>query len=46
MFHWAIGTPFEYNQGEFMGLTLWEQMDEGEQYTPNKKFFTAFPIFL
>lgn len=39
------GTPFgDSNQGEYDGLTLWEQMDEGVQFTPSKKFLTALPI--
>jgi hypothetical protein len=25
---------------------LWEQIDEGEQYTPTRKFLMAFPVFL
>ncbi|KAJ2397051.1 sphingolipid homeostasis protein orm1 [Coemansia sp. RSA 2531] len=36
MFHGIIGTPFEVNQGAYDNLTLWEQMDNGEQYTPTK----------
>ena len=29
MFHWLTGTPFvEADQGEFDGLTLWEQIDK------------------
>jgi hypothetical protein len=39
------GTPFE-SQGQFDGLTLWEQMDAGVQFTPSKKFLTAVPIVL
>jgi len=38
------GTPFETAQGEFDGLTLWEQMDNGQQFTPTKKYLTAVPI--
>ncbi|KAJ2698571.1 sphingolipid homeostasis protein orm1 [Coemansia sp. IMI 203386] len=44
MFHGIIGTPFEVNQGAYDNLTLWEQMDNGEQYTPTKKFLTVVPI--
>ncbi|KAJ2769015.1 sphingolipid homeostasis protein orm1 [Coemansia nantahalensis] len=44
MFHGIIGTPFEVNQGAYDNLTLWEQMDNGEQHTPTKKFLTAVPI--
>ncbi|KAI7820105.1 hypothetical protein BX661DRAFT_194745 [Kickxella alabastrina] len=32
MFHGIIGTPFEVNQGAYDNLTLWEQMDNGEQF--------------
>lgn len=41
-----IGAPFESTQGEFDGLTLWEQIDNGAQFTPTKKFLTALPIVL
>lgn len=46
MFHWIIGTPFSFNQGACDGLTLWEQIDNGVQFTPTKKFYTALPIGL
>ncbi|KAJ3120134.1 hypothetical protein HK098_004821 [Nowakowskiella sp. JEL0407] len=46
MFHWLIGTPFELNQGKFENLTLWEQIDNGAEFTPTKKFLTAVPIVL
>ncbi|KAJ3300462.1 hypothetical protein HK104_000047 [Borealophlyctis nickersoniae] len=46
MFHWVIGTPFDINQNEYGGLTLWEQIDEGEQFTATKKYLTAIPIIL
>ncbi|KNE57426.1 hypothetical protein AMAG_03144 [Allomyces macrogynus ATCC 38327] len=46
MFHWLIGTPFEFNQGACDGLTLWEQIDNEVQFTPAKKFFTLLPIGL
>jgi len=29
MFHMLVGTPFDTDHGEFDGLTLWEQMDNG-----------------
>lgn len=44
--HWLLGTPFDVNQNEYYALTLWEQLDEGTQYTTNKKFLTLFPIIL
>lgn len=46
MFHYLTGTPFEWNQGEQDELTLWEQIDNGAQFTPTKKFLTAVPIVL
>lgn len=44
--HWLLGTPFDVNQNEYYALTLWEQLDDGTQYTPNRKFLTLFPIIL
>ncbi|KAI8812774.1 ORMDL family, partial [Cladochytrium replicatum] len=46
MFHWFIGTPFDLSQGEYENLTLWEQIDNGAQFTPAKKYLTAVPISL
>jgi len=47
MFHWVQGIPFEFNnQGAYDGLTLWEQIDNGVQFTATRKFLTAVPIFL
>jgi hypothetical protein len=46
VFHWLIGTPFEFNQNEAEGLTLWEQIDNGDQFTPARKYLTAVPILL
>ena len=46
LFHWAKGTPFENNSGAYDDLTLWEQIDEGAQYTPAKKYLTSVPIAL
>lgn len=45
-FHWLCGSPTDNNQGEFDALTVWEQLDNGEQYTPARKFLTAFPVLL
>lgn len=45
-FHWLCGSPTDDNQGEFDALTVWEQLDNGEQYTPARKFLTAFPVLL
>lgn len=46
MFHSITGVPFESgtHNGEFDGLTMWEQMDEGAHFTPSKKFLAALPI--
>ncbi|KAI3647915.1 hypothetical protein MP228_008136 [Amoeboaphelidium protococcarum] len=46
LFHMIIGTPFDADQGEYAGLTLWEQIDDGQQFTPAKKYLTALPIFM
>lgn len=46
MFHYVTGTPFESNAGVYDELTLWEQIDEGAQYTPAKKWLTSVPIGL
>jgi len=48
MFHWATGIPFQANMhsGAYDDLTLWEQIDEGEQFTPAKKWLICFPIVL
>ncbi|KAM9988062.1 hypothetical protein ACTFIZ_003438 [Dictyostelium cf. discoideum] len=46
-FHWQKGIPFfPTNQGKYSRLTLWEQIDRGQQYTPTRKFFTIIPIVL
>ncbi|KAH9396956.1 ORM1-like protein 3 [Tyrophagus putrescentiae] len=46
--HYIKGTPWEGtdDQGRFRLLTLWEQMDDGVQLTPSRKFFTVCPIIL
>lgn len=46
MFHWVTGIPFhnELHGGAYDDLTLWEQIDDGEQYTPAKKFLLSAPI--
>jgi len=46
MLHWIVGTPFDWEQNEYGGLTLWEQIDNGAQFTPTKKYLTAVPIAL
>ncbi|CAG8461394.1 15103_t:CDS:2 [Funneliformis mosseae] len=46
LFHWVKGVPFDFNSGAYDGLTLWEQIDNGAQFTPAKKYLTAVPIGL
>lgn len=49
IFHWLIGTPFadcSQTGHEVYSLTLWEQIDLGEQFTPTRKFLTAIPVVL
>lgn len=46
MFHQVKGTPFEFNSGAYDKLTMWEQIDNGDQYTPSKKFLMLVPIGL
>ncbi|KAK4995526.1 sphingolipid homeostasis protein orm1 [Elasticomyces elasticus] len=46
MFHYVRGVPFEFNSGAYDNLNMWEQIDNGDQYTPAKKFLLAVPICL
>lgn len=46
MFHYVRGVPFESNGGAFDNLNMWEQIDDGAQYTPAKKFLLSVPIVL
>jgi len=46
MFHWVRGVPFEFNAGAYDNLNMWEQIDDGDQYTPAKKFLLMVPIVL
>ncbi|KAL8690277.1 MAG: hypothetical protein Q9218_004243 [Villophora microphyllina] len=46
MFHWVRGIPFEFNAGAYDNLNMWEQMDDGDQFTPTKKFLLSVPIIL
>ena len=46
MFHYVRGIPFEFNGGAFDNLNMWEQIDNGAQYTPAKKFLLGVPIAL
>lgn len=45
-FHWIKGSPDEFTQGEWNGLTLWEQLDAGLPWTPTKKFLMLMPAAL
>jgi len=48
MFHWVTGIPFgsDLHSGAYDDLTLWEQIDEGAQYTPSKKWLFTVPVGL
>lgn len=48
MFHWVTGIPFggDLHSGAYDELTLWEQIDDGAQYTPAKKWLFSVPIVL
>jgi hypothetical protein len=46
LLHWRKGSPFGEDQGIYDRLTMWEQIDDGVQFTRTKKFFTAVPVVL
>ena len=48
MFHYVTGIPFQsdLHSGAYDDLTLWEQIDQGAQYTPAKKWLMVVPILL
>lgn len=48
MFHGVTGMPFEgdLRSGAYDDLTLWEQIDDGAQYTPAKKWLFSVPVML
>lgn len=46
MFHYVRGVPFDFNSGAYDNLNMWEQIDNGDQYTPAKKFLLLVPIGL
>ncbi|KAJ7228206.1 ORMDL family-domain-containing protein [Mycena pura] len=48
MFHGVTGIPFgsDLHGGAYDDLTLWEQIDDGAQYTPAKKWLTSVPVVL
>jgi len=45
-FHWVKGSPDEFSQGEYNGLTLFEQIDSGIPWTSTKKLFMLYPTVL
>ncbi|KAH9927087.1 Orm1 type endoplasmic reticulum protein [Epithele typhae] len=46
MFHYVTGIPFhsDLHGGVYDNMTLWEQIDNGAQYTPAKKWLFIVPI--
>lgn len=46
MLHWVKGCPDDSTQGEYNGLTLWEQIDAGVSWTSMKKFMILMPTLL
>jgi hypothetical protein len=46
MFHYVRGVPYDFNGGAYDNLNMWEQIDDGAQYTPAKKFLLSVPIVL
>ena len=45
--HVTRGTPYMLSdQGTARKQTQWEQLDQGKQFTPTKKFLTIVPIVL
>jgi len=46
LMHWRRGTVDAFDQGKNDNYTFWEMLDEGNQYTPTRKFFQIVPIVL
>jgi hypothetical protein len=46
MLHWIKGCPDDSTQGEYNGLTLYEQIDAGTPWTATKKFLILVPTLL
>lgn len=44
--HWIKGTPDNYSQGEWNGLTTWEQIDGGVSWTLIRKCLITIPTLL
>jgi hypothetical protein len=46
MLHWIKGNPDETTQGQYSGLTLYEQIDAGVPWTATKKFLILVPTLI
>eukprot|EP00897_Mesotaenium_endlicherianum_P002876 jgi/Mesen1/2616/ME000166S01740 len=46
LFHWKKGSPFCEDQGMYDKLTWWEQLDDGRQFSNNRKFLTVVPVIM
>lgn len=46
LMHWCKGSPMEEDQGKWDSYTFWEQLDDGQQGTRTRKFFTVVPVVL
>eukprot|EP00210_Caulerpa_lentillifera_P003666 g3500.t1 len=46
LLHWNKGSPVEDDQGKWDALTFWEQLNDEEQGTMTRKFFTVVPVVL
>ena len=44
--HWVKGNPDTNSQGQYNGLTLWEQIDAGVAWTWAKKYFMLVPTII
>ena len=50
-YHYLIGSPVDEvlsagSQGKYDAQTFWEQIDEGINFTPTKKFLTIMCVYL
>lgn len=46
LLHWSKGSPIQDEQGKWDFDTFWEQLDDGQQGTITRKFFTVVPVAL
>lgn len=46
LLHWSKGSPIVEEQGKWDSYTFWEQLDDGQQGTVTRKFFTVIPVVL